>query len=342
MTFLRNAWYCAAWSREVADKPLGRTLLEEKVVLYRKQDGGLVAIGDVCPHRFAPLHAGPVTGDAIACRYHGLQFGPDGACVHNPHDTRISPAMRVKAYPLVERYGVAWIWMGDAALADDALIPDFSVHVDPGFRTVEGLIYVKGSYQLVCDNLLDLSHTQYLHPLLIQSGGETSHGLEQEGETVLQTVKGRNSKLGGFQQFLWPDGPERIDSHGGLRWDAPGNMLLTINSTAVGGRPGEGILAYGLELATPETETTCHYFWSFDRNFRRDEEGLDEALRAGVSSVFENEDAWIIGEVQANMGEATDLLALKPVILPSDACAIRARLITADKLKRERIALAAE
>lgn len=85
MSFLKNAWYCAAWAREITREPLSRTLLNQKLVFYRKADGTIVAMSDVCPHRFAPMHQGKLHGDVLACPYHGLQFGPDGRCVHNPH-----------------------------------------------------------------------------------------------------------------------------------------------------------------------------------------------------------------------------------------------------------------
>jgi vanillate O-demethylase monooxygenase subunit len=340
--FLRNAWYCAAWSAEVSRKPLGRTLLKENIVLYRKENGTIVALGDVCPHRFAPLHEGRLCGDAIACRYHGLQFGEGGACVHNPHDGRIPPSLRVKAFPLVERHGSAWIWMGDAAAADPARIPDFSAHDDPGFRAIYDFLPVKGSYQLVCDNLLDLSHTQYLHAFLTQSDFKDHHfKLEQNGDTVTTINSFLDTQREGFTAFIWPDGPERVDTLFNLRWDPPGNMLLTVNQTCVN-RPGaQGRTNYAAQLATPETQTTCHYFWSFARNYRLDEEEFDEALRAAISGVFRNEDEWMISLVQKNMGAETDLLSMKPIILPTDACAVRARRIMKKRIEEEQAARSA-
>ena len=282
--FLRNAWYCASWSHEVGRHPLGRTIMNEKIVLYRKQDGGIVALSGICPHRFAPLHHGNVQGDAIACRYHGLQFGEGGACVVNPHDERIASNIRVRAYPVVERHGAAWIWMGDNAAAEPSTIPDFSVHEDPGYRTFYELLPVKGNYQLVCDNLLDLSHTQFLHHMLTQTDGdERTVDLKQEGETITSIGVSRNFRRDPFAAALWPDGPERIDSYFDLRWDAPGNMLLHISATPVGG--GKGFTVYGAQLATPESETTTHYFWSFARDFRRDEDALDEGIRDRKSVV---------------------------------------------------------
>jgi vanillate O-demethylase monooxygenase subunit len=302
-------------------------------------DGGLVALGDVCPHRFAPLHKGSLNGDAIACRYHGLQFGESGACVHNPHNThnsRIPSSLRVKAYPIVERHGAAWIWMGDATHADPARIPDLSCHDNSSFRAIYDFLPVKGSYQLVTDNLLDLSHTQYLHAFLTQNDYKESHfELEQNGDTVTTVNSYLSSRREGMAAFLWPDGPERVDTLFNLRWDPPGNMLLSVNQTRVNCPPAEGLSSYAAQLVTPETDTTCHYFWSFSRNFRLDEPEFDEALRAAINGVFRNEDEWMINLIQKNMGAQTDLLSMRPVILATDACAVTARRVLKKKIEAE-------
>ena len=80
-SFLRNAWYMAGWSHEVGDALLRRRLLGDPVLLFRKEDGGVAAMIDRCPHRFAPLSMGTRTGDTITCAYHGLSFEAGGACV---------------------------------------------------------------------------------------------------------------------------------------------------------------------------------------------------------------------------------------------------------------------
>ena len=75
-TYLRNAWYVAAWSDDLAEgKLLARTIMKEPIVLYRRADGSPAALHDRCPHRFAPLSMGKIVhGDAVQCPYHGLEF----------------------------------------------------------------------------------------------------------------------------------------------------------------------------------------------------------------------------------------------------------------------------
>src|ERR1700730_12007585 len=84
MPFLRNCWYVASWSSELASVPLGRRILDEPIVMYRLSSGEPVALSGRCPHRFAPLHLGKVIEDRIQCPYHGLRFNSLGACVFNP------------------------------------------------------------------------------------------------------------------------------------------------------------------------------------------------------------------------------------------------------------------
>ncbi|BBF70496.1 hypothetical protein SBA_ch1_26960 [Sphingomonas bisphenolicum] len=161
--------------------------------------------------------------------------------------------------------------------------------------------------------------------------------VEQDGTTITTTSNHINGKKTGFTQFVWPEAPDRFDGYGGVRWEAPANMRLKIIMTTAGGTPAEGIAAWGAELVTPETETSCHYFWSFARNFRLDEPGFDEILSSAIGGVFENEDGTMIAKVQANMGSETDLIALRPVVLPTDNAAIRARRVMQALLKKEEL-----
>jgi vanillate O-demethylase monooxygenase subunit len=161
--FLRNAWYVAAQADEVGRTPLGRILLGEPVVLFRKEDGSAVALEDRCCHRRAPLHKGKILGDLLQCGYHGFTFDATGACVRIPGQDRVPPSVGVKAYPLVEQHGFLWIWMGERAKADPALIPDFHRNRDPGWKAVGSRLPIAANYLLVVENLIDLSHVGFVH-----------------------------------------------------------------------------------------------------------------------------------------------------------------------------------
>ena len=162
--FLRNYWYVATWARDLGRKPLARIMLNEPVVLFRKQDGTPVALEDRCIHRRLPLSMGRLIGDEIQCHYHGLVFDGTGTCVKIPGQERIPPSARVKSYPVVERNQCVFVWMGDAGAPDTSRLPThFSVLDNEGWTT--SLVYrpVQCNFQLINDNLLDLSHLATVH-----------------------------------------------------------------------------------------------------------------------------------------------------------------------------------
>jgi phenylpropionate dioxygenase-like ring-hydroxylating dioxygenase large terminal subunit len=128
--FPRNAWYIAAWADEVADKPLARRIGSEPVVLFRGEDGIAAALADRCCHRSAPLSLGRVVAEGIECGYHGLVIDGAGRCVKVPGQRLIPSDATVRSYPLVEKNQFLWIWLGETALADPALIVDFPYHDD--------------------------------------------------------------------------------------------------------------------------------------------------------------------------------------------------------------------
>jgi vanillate O-demethylase monooxygenase subunit len=120
MIYVRNAWYVAAWTDQIAvAEPFATAILGEPIVIYRTADR-LVALEDRCVHRMAPLSLGRCEGDRLRCMYHGLLFDPDGRVVEIPGQDLIPAQARVKSYPTVDRHDWIWIWMGDADAADPA------------------------------------------------------------------------------------------------------------------------------------------------------------------------------------------------------------------------------
>ena len=342
MSFLYNAWYCAAWASEVSrDEMMGRTLLNEPVLLYRKENGEAVAIGNRCPHRFAPLHRGKLKGDAVQCPYHGLTFNESGACVHNPHgDGTLPQAAKVKSYRLVERDGILWIWMGDQSKVDESLIPDFSTLLDPAFATSEDYLNIGANYQLMTDNLLDLSHVPFLHPFLADQGPpppgfEAKFDLKQEGNTVYAFTTLINVPVSPLFKMLWQENVEVGEMRSHMRWSPPSSLWLDNGMTHVGRPTSEGPAFPSAHLLTPETETSTHYHWAVARDRQIHDIALGKGLAAGVRQAFEHEDEPIIEACQDMMG-TTDLMSLRPVILPGDGAAIRARRILAKLITAER------
>ena len=162
--WVRNAWYVAAWVHEIEPGRVhARTIIDQPLAIYRKGDGGLVAMEDRCPHRFAPLSMGRLEGDDLRCMYHGLKFAPDGKCIEIPGQKLIPNSACVRRYPTEQRGGWIWVWMGDATLADVAAIPPSLALDDPAWRLKASHLDYDAHYLLIDDNLLDLSHLSFAH-----------------------------------------------------------------------------------------------------------------------------------------------------------------------------------
>ena len=161
--FPMNAWYAAGWDAEIKHELLPRTICGKHVVMYRKADGQVAALEDACWHRLVPLSKGRLEGDTVVCGYHGLKYDPQGRCTFMPSQETINPSACVRAYPVVERHRFIWLWMGDPALADPALVPDLHWNHDPAWAGDGKTIHVKCDYRLVVDNLMDLTHETFVH-----------------------------------------------------------------------------------------------------------------------------------------------------------------------------------
>lgn len=339
MTYLRNAWYAAAFDHEVGEQLLARTLLDQYIVLYRAPDGAPVALADRCPHRFAPLSLGKLVDGVVQCPYHGLRFGADGACVHNPHGA-VPAAARVSAFPLLERHGLVWIWMGEPAGADPALLPDFSaIHDHERRAPVRGYLRVGCNYQLVTDNLLDLSHVAYLHTLIgnADSSARNSFEMKVEGNTVFAYNRMPAEPVTPLWRLMWNKPSQVGDRRAHMRWDPPSLLSLDIGVTECGRPESEGPGAAVAHILTPETADSTHYFWVFARDTMLDDAALSEKIRVGIDSVFRLEDDPMVTACAARMGGA-GLMELKPVMLATDASAVRARRVLAALIERERAA----
>ncbi len=337
MAFLMNAWYVAAWTDEVGDQLLARTLLDERVVLYRKRDGAPAALADRCPHRFAPLSMGRLVDDQIECAYHGLRFDCSGTCKHNPHGNgMIPPKALVRAYPLVERDRLLWIWMGDPELADEGLIPEFNFLGDPTFQNVKGYTLAEGHYELMTDNIMDLGHIEFLHPGLLGSDAVRRAASEvvQDGNTVHSNRLTSDEVLPPFLQVWYEAGERRVKRWLNVRWDPPALMKLSIGVQPEGEPADAANESQGCHLMTPASETTTHYFWAQGRNWGERDPEMDAGRLASLRKAFDTQDKPMIEAVQRNMG-TTDLASLKPVMLATDAGPVRARRVLAQLIATE-------
>lgn len=344
MSYLRNTWYVAAWDHEVGDEtPLARRILDEALVLFRDSTGTPQAIGDRCPHRFAPLSKGCVKGNSVQCVYHGLEFDGTGQCTRNPHGKGNIPTQaKVKSYPVVERHSIVWIWMGDPAKADPGTIVDYSQSLDPQKRFVaKDYLHARANYQLETDNIMDLSHIEFLHPGSLGSDAVNQAITEvvQEGSTVFSNRLTQNERLHESleQRYNIPEG-QKVDRWLDVRWDPPANMELWVGIAPAGTHEPRKVgkrIPFN-HFFTPETEKTAHYWFATSYPRRMGEEGERRAHEdiKYLRGPFESEDLPMLEAQQKLMGDE-EFWSLKPILLPGDAAAVRARRVLDLLIKQE-------
>ena len=320
-------------------RPIHRKILGQNIVLFRTEQGKVVALGDACPHRFAPLHQGKVKGDTIECAYHGLRFNGSGQCVFNPFgEGKIPAAAKVPAYRIEERNSTLWIWMGEPEKADPEQIIDTSFLVDgASFFSRTGCHPVKSNYLLVVDNLLDLTHAQFLHPDTVGGDIETEswsvNAVETEG-SVLPKVWFEEEGQVLIANYLFPDNVTPLwrplidadtgDQHARISWHPASNLALRLKF--VPGDPDEKpVDMIAMHFLTPIDELNTYYFYAIGWNGKVDNIEAGEKVAATVYKTIMVEDGPMIESCQTYMGETTDLFSLKPVLLPTDGMAVKAR-----------------
>jgi vanillate O-demethylase monooxygenase subunit len=329
--YLMNAWYAAALSSEVGPEALfHRRILDTSILIYRRQDGTAVAIHDRCPHRFAPLHLGKRVGDEVQCLYHGLKFDCEGRCTHSPHGNGLIPkAARARSFPLEERYGFLWIWMGDAA-PDPTRLPDFGeLDVGPASGVAFTYMHLKANYELIIDNVMDLSHIDHVHSEIITTRGQLSPlipQVEEGGTSVSAHWEWKQTPpLLIFADFL-PE-PAAVARHFfDITWTPPANIQLSVGATQNGGALdlANCVGQYDLHTCTPESATRTHYFFATRRNHIVEDAEYNVAKIKAMHAAFENEDGPVIQAVQEEMG-TNDFFGLNPVLMTNDIAAVKVR-----------------
>jgi len=330
MGALRNAWYVAAWADEIGPETLlGRTILNQPVLLFRDSSGQVAAIGDRCPHRFAPLHLGRHVGDAVQCGYHGLEFGIDGLCSRNPHDSVSKPPKaKVPTYPVVERFGAAWIWVGDEP-ADESLIPaDFEFLSDERRGHVKGYMHADANYLLLVDNLMDLSHALYLHGGVLTTEEMRENFVPQarmiDGVVVCEREQPGIAPPGQWVEAL-PADVTKVDFFSHVYWHAPAAVIHPFGCRLPGRTDVEGgASACSGHFFTPETDTTTHYFFHNTRDYQVDSVETDTKIQNLLERVFSTQDIPMIEAQQRVIGDV-DLMSLRPVVLPTDRATVLMR-----------------
>jgi phenylpropionate dioxygenase-like ring-hydroxylating dioxygenase large terminal subunit len=296
--FPLNAWYAAAWDVEIGRSLLPKTVCNRPIVLYRTTAGRPTALADACWHRLVPLSMGKLRGDdEVMCGYHGICYDADGRATFMPAQDTINPSASVHSYPVVERHRFVWVWPGDPAKADPDLVPDMHWNHDPGWAGDGKTIRAACDYRLIVDNLMDLTHEEFVHASSI--GQEELSASEMQVTHDERTVTVSKWMLGIEAPPFWrrnlndkfPDYAGPVDRWQIIRFELPSTVTISVGVAKAGTGAPEGDLSQGvngmvLNTMTPETDKSCHYLWAFARNWSLSEQSITTRLREGVSRVF--------------------------------------------------------
>ncbi len=326
--FVKNSWYVAAFTGEILGQPLARRIAGEPVVFYRGSDGEISALEDRCCHRGLPLSMGEINGDLLRCQYHGLEFDRSGACVKIPAQDVIPPNARVRAYPTKVRGQAVWIWMGDTQQMDETLIPEFPWFDDPSWDWKFKVFNIKCNYEMLHDNLLDLTHLAYVHAKTIGGTPEAHFSAETKVERTNRGVKVSRhlpnsvapptyAKLVKFK--------DKVD-----RWQefefAPGLISLYGGAVDAGmgayeGRREGGVHLRLFDAITPETDSSTNNLFCVGQNFRPGETDVTQILFEELERTV-MEDVEVLEAQQMRVQETKD----RPFVdIRADAAGIQAR-----------------
>jgi phthalate 4,5-dioxygenase oxygenase subunit len=178
----RRYWIPAMLSRELPGPdcdPVQIKLLGESLLAFRDTNGTYGLVQEFCPHRGVSLFYGRNEECGIRCAYHGWKFDVTGQCVDmpsEPDESSFKDKVRIDAYPLIERGGVLWAYMGPADAKPPepelewALLPDANRYVSKRVQECNYLQALEGG--------IDSSHVSVLHrfnldddPMHQSSGG---------------------------------------------------------------------------------------------------------------------------------------------------------------------------
>ncbi len=304
--WLRNCWYVIAWDHEIpaADVPemFSRTVLGEPVLVYRTSAGALVALQDRCCHRLAPLSKGRREGDCVRCGYHGLKFDAQGQCVEAPGIPIVPEKARVRAYPVVQKNKWVFVWMGDPALADTALLPDNFSCEHPDWRNKPGYMHYDTPYLLICDNLLDFSHLSYVHEKSLGGSAQIAQavptiekvaGPRGDWPQIGIKVSRRVANVPAppfYQRFRSFDTP--LDRWFVYEFLLPGTLLMHSGGRPVTDAPDDlsrAVRLHSCQTLTPETETSTHYFFQQSHPADQGDASVTESIYNSLIGAF-NED----------------------------------------------------
>lgn len=279
MSFVLNAWYVAGWSHEFGDDLVPVEITSQFVVMFRNSKGVLCALEDRCPHRQLPLSKGKRLGDTIQCGYHGMTFNGAGKCVRVPGQDNTPRNADLRTYPIEERHGIVWIWMGEQALADRSKVFDLPQFSDPDWHTHHGgHLEIKSHFLNVAENLVDPAHVSFVHPTTLGNAASENVPVHvsTDGEIIRAWRWIRNSEpIGFFKAFGGFAG--NVDRWHYYDLHLPSTAVIDFGSVDTDLNCAEeerdkGVRVFALHFVTPVNEHLTIDHWMHVRNTAKGDE----------------------------------------------------------------------
>jgi len=342
MAFIKNCWYPAAWSSEIGRTLIRRTIIGENVVLFRRQNNTIAALEDLCPHRMAPLSLGRLDGDSIECGYHGMTFDSTGSCIRVPGQSVIPARARVPAFAIVERLGLAWIWMGAPETADTSLLVDLPQFGESSWAVAQGeALSIHANYLNLADNLCDPSHVSFVHTSTLGNAASVGVPVKSSSEDRKTTVWRWILDAPAIPVFAQTGLLEgNVDRWHYYHYYAPCVAIIDFGTAPVGmigedGDRNKGLRIFAVHCITPVDEGRCIDHWFHIRNFGQGDAAVDAQLHHSLRMAFD-EDKVILESIRQEEERRPDFKTIQIAIdgAPTRMRRIVKRLLDAEFLEQ--------
>jgi len=328
-----DCWYAVADSATVGQELLGVRALDRPVLLYRTGDGRAVALEDRCAHRAYPLSAGRLEGDHVRCGLCGFCYGPDGECLSVPSQTQVPFGARVSAYPVIERDGLVWVWLGAPGRSTRHRVPELPWLAADGWAAVGGHREIAAGYLLLHENFADVTQVPFVAPEIAPSVlGDRPPELAVEVTETTVTLRRAfpPAPLPTWQADMLgaTEGEEFATAQAGFFL----SPAVWVDHWDVTGPDGRVARLRFTQLVTPIEEGRSRVLWRVSRDFAVE----DVEAGARVAAMFEE----YYGRVFAAMETAQALLDRDgpgpEINVSADVAALRVREIVVSMLAGER------
>src|SRR5438132_3152702 len=199
----RNYWIPALLAEELPENdcpPVRVQLLSERLLAFRDTNGRYGLIDEFCAHRGVSLFFGRNEKCGLRCSYHGWKYDVTGQCIEvpsEPEESGFAKKIKLKSYPLVERGGVLWTYMGPPEKQPP--LPEWEFAMVPASHSFMSKRFQESNWLQAMEGGIDSSHVSFLH------SGELEH------DPLFKGSKGNQYNMGDMKPVF-----EVVESAGGL------------------------------------------------------------------------------------------------------------------------------